>query len=74
MQVFLNQPWRQMHASMILLFGKTKALFGKEAARKKLRFLHTIFVEYERETSKLKYGVMFYYEVEGHVQNLSSFG
>ena len=56
MQVFLNQPWWQMHTSLILLFGKTKDLFGKDAARKKLRFLHTgtLFVENERETSKLK--------------------
>ena len=30
-QVFLNRPWSQM----ILLFGKTKALFGQDTARKK---------------------------------------
>ena len=33
MQVFLDQPWQQMCASLIILFGKTKALFGKDAAR-----------------------------------------
>ena len=26
MQVFLNQPWLQMHASLILLFGKKQKL------------------------------------------------
>ena len=36
------------------LFGKTKALFGKDAAREKDLFLHTLFVENERETSELK--------------------
>ena len=54
MQVFLNQPWPQMRASLILLFGETKALFEKDAARKKTAFLHTLFVEKERETSELK--------------------
>ena len=39
---------------LILLFGKTKAFFGKDTARKKTAFLHTLFVENERETSKLK--------------------
>ena len=37
-QVFLNQPWRQMRASLIPLFGKTKALFGKDPARQKTAF------------------------------------
>ena len=54
MQVFLNQPWRQMRASLILLFGKTKALFGKDTTKKKTAFLHTLLVENERETSKRK--------------------
>ena len=36
MQVFLNQPGRQMRASLILLFGKTKPLFGKDTARKNI--------------------------------------
>ena len=74
MQVFLNQPWRQMCASSILLFGKTKALFGKDATRKKTVFMHTLFVENERETSKLKYrgwGGTFLSEVEGHMQKLA---
>ena len=63
-----------MCASLILLFGKTKAFFGKDTARKKTAFLHTLFVENERETSKLKYGDMFFYEVEGHMPKSSSFG
>ena len=46
--------WRQMCASLILLFGKTKALFGKDAARKNTAFLHTLFVENKRETRELK--------------------
>ena len=73
-EIFLNQPWRQMHASLILLFAKTKAFFGKDTTRKTTAFLHTLFVENERETSKLKYGGMFFSEVEGHMQKLSSFG
>ena len=42
MQVFVNQPWWEMHASLILLLGKTKTLFGKDAAN----------VENEREPSE----------------------
>ena len=63
-----------MRASLILLFGKTKALFGKDTARKKTAFLHTLFVENERETNELKSGTMFFYEIEGHMQKLYSFG
>ena len=63
-----------MRASLTLLFGKTKALFGKDAARKKKGFLGTLFVENEREASELKEGTMFFYEIEGHMQKLSSFG
>ena len=73
-EIFFNQHWRQMRASLILLFGKTKAFFGKDTARKKTAFLHTLFVENERETSKLKWGAMFFYKVEGHMLKLSSFG
>ena len=43
-----------MRALLILLFGKTKAFFGKDTARENTAFLHTLFVENERETSKLK--------------------
>ena len=73
-EILLNQHWQQMRTSLILLFGKTKAFFGKDTARKKTAFLHTSFMEKERETSKLKWGGMFFYEVEGHMPKLSSFG
>ena len=73
-EILFNQHWRQMRASLILLFGKTKAFFGKDTARKKTAFLHTLFVENERETSRLKWGAMFFYKVEGHMPKLSSFG
>ena len=53
-EIFLNQHWQQMSASPTLFFGKTKAFFGKDTARKKTAFLHTLFMEKERETSKLK--------------------
>ena len=43
MQVFPDQPWQQMRASLIILFGKTKALFGKDAARKKCIIIIVIF-------------------------------
>ena len=64
-----------MHAKM-QVFLKTRALFFQDTTRKKLWFLHTLFVENERETRKLKWGGggMFFYEVEGHMQKLSSFG
>ena len=58
-EIFFNQHWRQMRASLILLFGKTKAFFGKDTARKKTAFLHTLFVENERETSNLNGGLCF---------------
>ena len=65
------QPWRQMRASLILLFGKTKALFGKDAAQKKLRFCIRYFLENERETSEPKRGLcFFFYEIEGHIAKI----
>ena len=53
-EIFLNQHWQQMRVPLILLLGKTKAFFGKDTARKKTAFLHTLFMVKERETSKLK--------------------
>ena len=41
-----------MRASLILLFGKTKGFFGKDTARKKTAFLHTLFVENETARAK----------------------
>ena len=64
-----------MRASLILLFGKTKAFFGKDTARKKTAFLHTLLLENEKEKpANLNRGGMFFYEVEGHMQKLSAFG
>ena len=51
-----------------------KLCLERTPPEKKTAFLHTIFVENERETSELKYGTMFSYEIKGHLQKLSSFG
>ena len=51
-------PGPQMRTLLILLFGKTKAFFGNDAARKNGAFSHTLFPENERETSELKKGNM----------------
>ena len=54
---------------------KNKSLLWKGHSQEKNRFcMHTLFLENERETSKLKYGGMLFFEVEGHMQTLSSFG
>ena len=63
-----------MRASLILLFGKQKLSLERTPPGKKTAFLHTLFVENERETSKLKWGAMFFYKLEGHMPKLSSFG
>ena len=64
LQVFLNRPWRQMRTSLI-------PLFGKDTARKKnCVFAYTICGKWKRN-HRTK---MFFYEVEGHTQKLSSFG
>ena len=44
MQVFLDKPWQQMRTSLIILFAKTKALFGKDAAGKNALLLLLFFV------------------------------
>ena len=55
LEKFLEPALAAMRTSVILLFGKTKAFFGKDTARiKKNCILHTLFPENERETSKLK--------------------
>ena len=56
---------------------KQKLSLERTPPGKKTAFLKTLFVENERETSKLKWvggGGMFFSEVEGHMQKLSSFG
>ena len=75
MQDFLNQPWWQMRALLILLFGKTKALFGKDAARKRTVFLqYYVICGKRKRNQRTKIGGIFFYEVESHMQKLSSFG
>ena len=55
MQVFLNQPRCQISALLILLFGRKKKLcLERMPPGEKSAFLHKLFVENERETSKLK--------------------
>ena len=55
MQVFLNQSWQQMRASLTLLVEKTKTLFGKDAARKKLYFcIHYLWKTKEKSVNKNK--------------------
>ena len=54
LQVFLNQPWQQMHTFADSIVWKNKSLFGKDATRKETVFLRTLFVENKRETSKQK--------------------
>ena len=73
MQVFLNQPRQQMCASLILLFGKQKLCLERMLQGKKPAFLNMLFVENERETREQKQGDMFFDEVEGRMQKLSSF-
>ena len=66
--IFLNQHWWQMHASLILLFGKTKAFFGKDTARKKLHFCISYFWKMKEKPANLNRRVCFF------MQKLSSFG
>ena len=72
-EIFFNQHWRQMRASLILLFGKTKAFFGKDTARKKLRFCIRYLWKMKEKPANLNRGLCFY-KVEGHMPKLSSFG
>ena len=74
-EIFLNQHWRQMRASLILVFGKTKAFFGKDTARKKTAFcILRYFWKMKEKPANLNRWGMFFSEVEGHMQKLSSFG
>ena len=52
---------------------KNKSFVWKGHHQEKTAFLHTLFVENERETNELKSGTMFFYEIEGHMQKLCSF-
>ena len=55
-QVFLNQSWRQMHALLILLFGKTRALFGKETTRKNKCVFAYVISEKRNRNQRTKIG------------------
>ena len=59
LQVFLYQPWRQMYIALILLFGKIKALFGKDAASKKLRFCIRYLWKMKEKLENKKRGLCF---------------
>ena len=74
MQVFLNQPWWQMLALLTLLFGKTKALFGKDATRKKNCVFACVICGKQKRNQRTIRGGMFFYEVEAHMQKHSLFG
>ena len=58
-EIFFNQHWRQMRASLILLFGKTKAFFGKDTARKKLRFCLRYLWKMKEKPANLNRGLCF---------------
>ena len=58
-EIFFNQHWRQMRASLILLFGKTKAFFGKDTARKKLRFCIRYLWKMKEKPANLNRGLCF---------------
>ena len=73
-EIFFNQHWRQNARLADSIVWKNKSFLWKGHRQEKTAFLHTLFVENERETSKLKWGAMFFYKVEGHMPKLSSFG
>ena len=73
-EIFFNQHWRQNARFADSIVWKNKSFLWKGHCQEKTAFLHTLFVENERETSKLKWGAMFFYKVEGHMPKLSSFG
>ena len=73
-EIFFNQHWRQNARFADSVVWKNKSFLWKGHRQEKTAFLHTLFVENERETSKLKWGAMFFSKVEGHMPKLSSFG
>ena len=65
------------HFANSILFGKTKALFGKDTTRKKngvFAYVNVICGKRKRNQLTKIGGLMFFYEVEGHMQKLSLFG
>ena len=73
-EIFFNQHWRQMRASLILLFGKTKAFFGKDTARKKLRFCIRYLWKMKEKPANLNRGLCFSIKWKATCPKLSSFG
>ena len=68
-EIFLNQHWQQMRASLILLFGKTKAFFGKDTTRKKLRFCTRYLWKRKEKPANLNRGVCFSMKWKATCQN-----
>ena len=68
-EIFLNQYWQQMRASLILLFGKTKAFFGKDTTRKKLRFCTRYLWKRKEKPANLNRGVCFSMKWKATCQN-----
>ena len=58
-EIFFNQHWRQMRASLILLVGKAKAFFGKDTARKKLHFCIRYLWKMKEKPANLNRAVCF---------------
>ena len=73
-EIFFNQHRRQMRASLILLFGKQKLSLERTLPGKKLRFCIHYLWKMKEKPANLNRGGMFFYEVEGHMPKLSSFG
>ena len=55
-------------ADSIVCKNKSFVWKAKDAAKKKTPFLHMLFVENERETSKQKKWAIFFNKVQGHMQ------
>ena len=74
-QVSLNQPRRQIRASLILLFGKTKALFGSTLPGKILRFnfIAYIICGKRNRNQRAEIGGMFSMKSKATCKKLSSF-
>ena len=68
-EIFLNQHWQQMRAALILLFGKTKAFFGKDTARKKMRFFIRYLWKRKEKPANLNRGVCFSMKWKATCQN-----
>ena len=70
-EIFFNQHWRQMRASLILLFGKTKAFFGKDTARKKLHFCILYLWKMKEKPANLNRGLCFSIKWKATCRNLA---